>query len=159
MSTLRTRVLTVMLVLFGAVGVISIGFPTRARFYPVFVGALGVILTLGAWWNHHRAAAAGVSEAEDRDPDDTAGDASFLDVAPYLVWLMAYLLASGLVGFVVASGGFVMAFLRREGELGWLRSALAGVTVAVFLVLAGQILGLHWPEALADPLRALGVIS
>lgn len=160
MSALGTRVLVALLALFGAVAVISIAFPTRARFYPLFVGGLGVILALGEVWARRRAAAGGpVHERDTDDPEHAGADVSFLAIAPYLAWLVGYLVVSGLVGFVVASGAFVTAFLHREGKVGWVRSALAGSAVVAFLVLVGQALGLHWPEALADPLRALGVIS
>ncbi len=145
----RTPVLVVLLLLFGAAGAMALTFPPRARIYPVFVGVLGVLLGLG-----ELAAAARRPETEAAATDAVA----FRGVLPYLLWLGAYFAAAAVVGFVLASGAFVFAFLRREGRVAPVPAGLAGTAVVLFLVFVGGMLGLHWPVSLFDPLASLGLI-
>ena len=53
-----------------------------------------------------------------------------------------------LVGLMLASGLFVVAFLVREARLEWYRAALGGVLVSVLLVRLASFVGLDWPTGL-----------
>lgn len=155
--------LGVLLVLFGAMALSSLGFPTRARFYPLFVGVLGVLLASGEMWLVMRAAARSDADAKparpvESGPPPMALARAFRDVVPYLLWLVGYLAAIALVGMMTASGLFVSAFLWREGDVSAVKAGLGAVAVVVLLLVVGSVFSLQWPGALFDPLAQLGVL-
>jgi hypothetical protein len=161
----RLAGLLALLVVFTAVVGGSLGFPPRARIYPLFVGGLGVLLSLAGLWAMVRE---GPAEPGAREMPGGTGHApgteadslrvAFGRIAPYLVWLLGYFVLIRMIGLVLASGIFVALFLRREGGVAWGPAFGALVAVCAFLVAVGSLFGLHWPLSVADPFRALGVL-
>lgn len=151
--------LLALLALFGSAVVGSLGFPPRARIYPLFVGGLGVLLGLVALLAFARTTPeedAGTAELQAVESEGLA--VAFRRIVPYLLWLLALFSLIRLVGLVLASGVFVAVFLRQEGRVGW-PAALAGlVGVCGFLAGVGRLFGLHWPVSVIDPLGVLGVL-
>jgi hypothetical protein len=148
----QTVGLMVLVVIFAGVGVTSLGFPWRARLFPLLVGAAGVLLGLAEMRTTRRKL---------MQPDTTAAPAvvpGLASIGRYLVWLAGFFLTAALLGFVVASGVFVASFLRWEGAARWSRGLLGGATTVAFLVVVGNLFGLHWPASLFGPLRMLGII-
>ena len=165
--------LVALLALFGAAALVSLTFPPRARMYPLFVGVLGALLAASELWAARRRSVGKTtgtrSLAGGRDAAHGASGGpkesgpggvahGFRGIRPYLAWLAGYLMLIGVTGFVLASGFFVTAFLRREGRVAGSWAVLAGVAVCAFLVFVGQLLGLHWPPSLFDPLQTMGIL-
>lgn len=114
-------------------------FPDRARIFPQVAAGGAVLLTLFAL------------ARELRSGDDWEGYDGVPFVrharkgARYLLWIVGYYVALWLVGFVPATALFVVAFLRVEDGMGWLRAvAGAGALLAV-------LIGLRWALDLALP--------
>jgi hypothetical protein len=157
--------LLVLLAVFsGAVGG-SLGFPPRARIYPLFVGGLGVLLSLAGLWTLARQEPSGPETAEASGeagrPAEAQAEslgAAFGGIVPYLAWLLAYFVLMRIVGLVLASGIFVALFLRREGHVARGPAVGALVAVCAFLLVVGSLFGLHWPVSVVDPFQLLGLL-
>lgn len=157
--------LLVLLAVFSGVVGGSLGFPPRARIYPLFVGVLGVLLSLAGLWTLARRQPPGPETAEvSGTSGHPAGSgaqslrAAFGSIVPYLAWLLGYFVLMRLVGLVLASGVFVTLFLRREGDVAWAPAIGALVAVCAFLLAVGSLFGLHWPLSVVDPFQLLGLL-
>lgn len=129
--------------LFVTAGLTSLPFPPRARVYPLWVAVLGSLIVAVAW----------IRTPADEMPSGPA----FVTIAPYLAWVIGFLMVAALVGLPLASALFVGIFLNRVGEVSRVRSAVAGVAAAGVLILLGAALGLRWPWAIYDVARVLGL--
>lgn len=144
----------------------SLGFPPRARTYPLFVGVLGVLLCTAGLWAMAREGPE--PRGEGREPGRGTGPAegdearslavAFRRIVPYLTWLLGYFVVMRAVGLVLASGIFVALFLRREAGVAWGPALGALMAVCGFLVVVGNLFGLHWPLSVTDPFALLGLI-
>lgn len=117
-------------------------FPDRSRIFPQVVAAAAFLLSVLAVV---RDARAGVRKEVHGGTPFTARLRSAL---PYLLWIGGYYAALGLLGFPVATGLFVLAFLRTEGEMAWWKAALGAAVLVGVLSLLWWTLELRWPEGL-----------
>ncbi len=154
--------LGILLLVFGGAAVASLGFPPRARTYPLVVGVVGVLIT--AWELlafHSRARSGPVQPSLPGDREvmrpATIGE-QFPRVLPFLIWIGGYLVAVWVAGLVVASGLFVGVFLSREGRVRWHTAVLAGAGIIILLVVLGNVLGLRWPASAIAPFQLLGLL-
>ncbi|NIP59197.1 MAG: hypothetical protein GWM92_14435 [Gemmatimonadetes bacterium] len=125
-------------------------FPDRSRIFPQVVAAVAFLLSLLAVARDLRA---GVREEVHGGTPFTARLRSAL---PYLLWLGGYYAALWLLGFPIATGVFVVAFLGIEGELSWWKAALGAAVLVAVLSLLWWTLELQWPEGLIMGWTGLG---
>ena len=117
-------------------------FPPRARIFPQVVAVGGLLVGIVAAIRELQ----GRGRVRDERPGGFTGH--FRKAIPYLCWLVLYYAAIYLVGLMLASGLFVVAFLVREARLKWYRAALGGVLVSVLLMGLASFVGLDWPTGL-----------
>lgn len=80
----------------------------------------------------------------------TASDRKMIHI--YTAWLLGYLLAIYILGFVLASGLFVFAMIVYElRRLNW-RAGVVAVSVSALLLLLSQALNLKFPPSLLQPI-------
>jgi hypothetical protein len=133
----------------------TINFPRLARTFPLFVtigGLLLAIIEFGRTFYHCRSQSE--NPLQDDDPNHSSYIASisesFPKAFPYLLWLGGYYIGIFLVGFVVASGLFIVLFLVFIGRARfWFSLAGAGLLIIGILVL-GRLLVLEWPRGIAE---------
>lgn len=124
-------------------GVVALGFPNRARIYPVTASVAAIVVAF-------------VSLRLDRSPHPDAPP--FAAAAPYLAALTAYLVAAWLIGLIAASGLFIFLTLGAHARIGWGAALACAVLMDAGLVGLGMWLNLRWPEAVVDLARLAGVI-
>jgi len=133
----------------------TINFPRLARTFPLFVTIGGLLLTIIEFG---RTIYNCKSQSENQPRDDDPNHPSYIagiyeslpKVFPYLLWLGGYYIGIFLVGFVVASGLFIVLFLIFIGQARfWLSLTGTGLLVIGILVL-GRLLGLEWPRGIAE---------
>ncbi len=133
----------------------AIDFPRLAQTFPLFVTIGGLLLTIiefGRTFYHCRSRSKSSPRDDDPNyPSDTASISENLPKAfPYLLWLGGYYIGIFLVGFVIASGLFIVLFLVFIGRARfWVSLAGAGLLITGILVL-GRLLGLLWPSGIAE---------
>lgn len=66
----------------------------------------------------------------------------------YLAWMVALLLLSALLGFVISIAVFIFVFLRLEARASYMLSIMAAVGFLVLLAVFGQALVLEYPTGL-----------
>jgi hypothetical protein len=140
----------------------TINFPRLARTFPLFVTIGGLLLTIiefGRTFYHCR------SQSENPPRDDDPNHPSYIasigeslpKAFPYLLWLGGYYIGIFLVGFVVASGLFIVLFLVFIARARfWFSLAGAGLLITGILVL-GRLLGLLWPRGIAELWLNIGI--
>jgi hypothetical protein len=128
-------------------------FPSRARIFPQTVAFAALILTgvevLKALisLSRHRAARR-LSQGEAAEEGGATLREQVVKGAPYLLWIIGYYVGIYLVGFVVASGAFVLLFLWRAGRVRWPAATLATAPLLAVLLLLGAAMNLSWPGGL-----------
>ena len=113
--------------------------------FPISVGVVGVIAGLAILLPQFREAAGkGSAGTLNFDLDrDSSGELWKL-----VAWLIGFVLAIGLSGFLIALVGFFIAFLRVMAKASWLTTAvLTAAAVALLLVLT-SILNMNLPGGL-----------
>lgn len=120
----------------------ALSFPWLARLFPLVVGSFGFGFCL--------VEIARLTKVEGTPPRGEAAEGEeqpgFRTVLPYLLWLAGYYGAVWVLGFLLATGLYLVTFLRAEARMSWLSSFLgAGAMVAVVLIL-GEAMSLHWPQ-------------
>jgi hypothetical protein len=140
-------VLIAIIVLCALAALLSLGFPARARVYPLTVALAAV--ALGLWDLVRSAKEAPRSEGHETPaaPPDTGGA---MRAAGYLTWLGAYYVVIFLVGAVPASGAFVAGFLGRKAGVRWIPAIAMGTAMSLALLGLGALMGFRWPTTMAD---------
>lgn len=67
---------------------------------------------------------------------------------PTLAWFAALLLATSVLGFILALGGFLLAFFRIRAGLAWSRSALLTAAGVIFMCFMAWLLNRDFPPGL-----------
>jgi len=67
---------------------------------------------------------------------------------PTLSWFAALLLATSLLGFILALSGFLLAFFRLRAGLAWTRSVLLSAIGVVFMCFMAWLLNRDFPPGL-----------
>lgn len=135
----------------GLAALIALGFPARARVYPLTVSVAALVLAV---WE-------GIRLGHDQTVDPIPPAAPLLNdvrhAIPYLVWGIGFYVLTWFVGLVPASLVFVTLFLHRHGEVHWPQAVAAGAAVATGLIGLGLWLDLRWPRSVIDLLYLIGL--
>ena len=78
--------------------------------------------------------------------------AQFKKIAPYIFWILGYYLLIYLVGLVLASAIFVIAFLIRNTTMQWYYTIFSAFMVVTLMLFIGKLLSLKWPFGLLGEL-------
>ena len=143
----QTAVLIATIVVCAAAALLSLGFPARARVYPLTVSLAAVVL--GAW-DLLLSRKASRRESVDEPVPSGQADRDGAGVARYLGWLAAYYVVIFLVGAIPASGIFVAAFLKVEGRVRLVPAIALGLAVSLGLLGLGVAMGFRWPTTGVD---------
>ncbi|TNF19093.1 MAG: hypothetical protein EP318_16590 [Rhodobacteraceae bacterium] len=121
-----------------------------ARIFPLGASlATGALLAVIAY----RFVRGGPEDAIHYDEVRTGEGRRALNV--YTLWLVAFLGGIYLLGFVLASGVFVLAMIVYElRRLNW-QGAVVAVTVSALLLVLSQVLNLRFPPSLLQPILPL----
>lgn len=153
--------LVLVMLFFAWAGWDSLSFPEKAQTYPrtvAFAAVLIALAELGSYiWSVRAQKLVPSKEGSDGVTQAETLSAKFMQILPYLLWLLACYAAIYVIGMVVASGLFVFLFLLREGKVTWYYALLSGLIVTLFLVAIGDVMGLKWPNSVIDPLALLGL--
>lgn len=158
LTVLRLGFASVWIVVFAYVAVASRSFPSISGMYPLVVAIAGLVLAVVTLlldlWTWRRKGDVVGSDADNSataaltaSGEMTVGQ-SFRRAGRFGLWLVGLMLLIYLIGFVPASGIFVLAFLLIESDAKW-PLVVAGpiITVGLLLLLADAI-NLYWPESL-----------
>jgi hypothetical protein len=136
-------------VLLIVAAVVALGFPSRARIYPLSASVAGILLSFLSLRLARRTTASPESETE---------ELPWRRAAPYFAAMLGYLLLTFVIGLVTASAILLVVALRRNAKTGWLAAIASGVGAVVFLAGLSAWLGLRWPTALVDLAGLLGIV-
>jgi hypothetical protein len=122
-------------------------FPSKAGLYPWAVGILGLVLAaveIGLTITRK-------SKPMEGEPQFQGDDGGLMrgvrQAFPYMLWLGAYYVLIYLLGLVVASGLFIVAFLSLVGKLRWFVALGGAALLVLFLLGVSELLNLYWPDA------------
>lgn len=82
------------------------------------------------------------------DVTDKGITAQFKKIAPYIFWILGYYLLIYLVGLVIGSALFIIAFLSRNTTIKWYYGILSAFLVVTLMLFIGKLLSLKWPFGL-----------
>lgn len=131
---------------FIGAAILSFAFPESARRFPLTVTILSalfvVIQILKLYLN---------TKQEDTK-EDASNQKTVLSqgkkIAPYIIWILGFYLLIYIVGFVIASGIFVFAFLLTQAKLRWYFALISAAIVVAGILFLGDLLSLKWPFGL-----------
>jgi len=126
-------------------------FPDRARIFPQTIALLGLAVAVVKFvlLAHRDDVDPDLENTADREPEmiTTVGE-EWRRARPFLLSFAAYAAGIGLLGFLPASGIFVLLFLRRFDRMGW-RTALPSAALFILLLFGlTRLIGLELPEGL-----------
>jgi cytochrome c oxidase subunit IV len=145
-------------------------FPPRAVPYPLVVGCAGLIAAVISLFGHvHSLESSSKQEGKaatmrqaDLDADHSIPPRMvYARAAKFLAWIIGYYLAIFLLGLILSSVIFFIAYFRIVGKARWWVSvAITLITVYFMFGIAATIFGVTWPtgifDILADPLPVPG---
>lgn len=153
LTRLQIGTLLVMAVVAAGAGLDALGFPARARVYPVTVAVAALVLAL---LEASRVGRRDVSEPEMAVAAPPLAD-DLRRAVPFAAWGIGFYLAVWVVGMVTGSVIFVTLFLNRQGRMRWPAALAAGAAVGVALIGLGLWLDLRWPRAVFDLILLTGL--
>ncbi|ARK29763.1 tripartite tricarboxylate transporter TctB family protein [Halalkalibacter krulwichiae] len=120
-------------------------FAEAARFFPLYISAVGIILL------SLELAITFIRLKKQATPDGTLFHPNLKLALKYMGWVGAFLLCIYIIGFKVASALFLLTFLKIESNFTWFRTVLSVALVVLFLIVFGDwYLNLNWPKNLLN---------
>ncbi|MGO4888423.1 tripartite tricarboxylate transporter TctB family protein [Anaerobacillus sp. MEB173] len=128
--------------LFGALALEAMTFSRLAKFFPLYITVAGAILCL-----IYTIILLRTLVKKEGLPEELK-KLQFTKPLKYLSWLLGYVVLVYIVGFLVATGLFLAAFLYLESKFSVVKTAISISIVLVCLILFSDVMNLYWPKSL-----------
>jgi putative tricarboxylic transport membrane protein len=154
---LPALVVLVLLALFGYVVVAVQGFMLGARLFPLYVASAGIVLAvvelmrqlLRGGTEAAEPGAAGAADLGIETAEQTP--AGYARALRLFLWVVAYYGLLTLVGGLLGSALFALAFLRLRFGVGWLAAAAVAAGIGLFAYALVALLALRLPVGALAP--------
>ncbi|MBS3976740.1 MAG: tripartite tricarboxylate transporter TctB family protein [Syntrophomonadaceae bacterium] len=125
----------------------ALGFAKQARFLPLYVSLVAIPLVIAQLFLEIKNKATNDSSANSAE-DFNALKERMPALLVYMGWVLGYVLLIYLLGFLVATGIFLFAFLKRESGMTLVQTITGVVITLGFIVFFGRVLHMYWPEGI-----------
>jgi hypothetical protein len=121
--------------------VVVVGYPPRARFFPMIVISLCGVIVMGellkAFIAHLKSGAAGrESRGKEESPETGKPQQKTIEL---LAWISGFALSIWLLGFVIGMPLFMLVYVKMKGE-GWRWAIILSVTMFLIVYACFSIL-------------------
>ncbi|ALA52232.1 tripartite tricarboxylate transporter TctB family protein [Shouchella clausii] len=130
-----------LMLVFGFAVFGALQFSRLAQFFPLYVSIAGTVCTaiyLVVLIIRYRKENASSSRAV----------VSIARPLRYMAWLLGYIAFIYLVGMLIATSLFLVAFLMFESKMPFIKTALSVAIVLIGISAASSLLGVYWPTNL-----------
>ncbi|WP_059103055.1 tripartite tricarboxylate transporter TctB family protein [Shouchella shacheensis] len=124
----------------------SLEFQPIARYYPMYIGIAAaslIVLDVSLQIQKNRKS---VPAEEEEETSTVNGKSSLL----YVAWIIGYLILIYTLGFVVATGLFLISFLKVEAKFNWLKSVFFTLIAIGIIFLFREFMTTYWPTGLYE---------
>jgi len=139
-------------VLFSSLCIMSTQYSQMAMYFPFFISLMASIAafcnTILEYVKYRRVKRNDEAEEPIENEYDTPIQYETIVAAKNFLWILFYLIAIFLVGFVVGTAVFLLAFFKFKTDFNWLKIAIAIAVVMGFIYFLETLLPLHWPSGI-----------
>ncbi|MBU8596124.1 hypothetical protein CHH78_06370 [Shouchella clausii] len=130
-----------LMLVFGFAVFGALQFSRLAQFFPLYVSVAGTVCT---------AIYLVVLIIRYRKENAPSSRVAVSIVRPlrYIAWLLGYIAFIYLVGMLIATSLFLVAFLMVESKMPFIKTALSVAIVLIGISAASSLLGVYWPTNL-----------
>ena len=117
------------------------GFKKLASYFPLYISLIAIVLAVIQVIIEIRKYKANTAHEEQEQ-------SGFGNVIQYIAWFVGYSVVIFILGFIIATGVFLVLFLKLETKYSWLKTALSTAVTIILLLLFGELMNLYWPTGL-----------
>lgn len=145
------------LIIFVYMAWASTGYNPLAKYFPLFLSILGAVLAFVSVVKDFKEAKVmntNIEEKQDNKSQEQAWDIpithDFKVAAKNFLWVLFYFVLIMIIGFILATIIFLVAFLKIRTDFNWIKIILSiGITIGLLFLLA-EIMYLKWPSGMLD---------
>jgi bacteriorhodopsin len=125
----------------------ALGFAKLAQFFPLYVSLVAITLIIVQLYLGIKSKISGSSSASDAEEVNVLRERMPAYLV-YIGWFLGYILLVYLIGFLVATGIFLFAFLIKESKMSLIQTITGVVITLGFIIFFGRVMHMYWPEGI-----------